>query len=141
MSSESTAHGLFPGKICMDFHSTIYRVLTVHPQCRARSVPMDATEDDKRKFRFKDSLEYFRSLSNGDRSDSAYSSTSDLVLASPELQMAQSDGTSHWNPTRLCTFINCGGDYVKLFESQLPSLKYCGAWDPHKVSCTTPSIY
>lgn len=54
--------------------------------------------------------------------------------------MAQSDGTSHWNPTSLCTFINCGGDYVKLFKSQLPSLKNYGAWDPHKDNLRLASI-
>ena len=99
---------------------------------------MDVTEDANRQFRFKKCLKYFRSISNEDRSDSAYGSTSDLVLPNPELQTAQSDGTSsHWNTMHLCQFICRGGDYVSLFKSQLPYTVTCGAWKPCKVSYTT----
>ena len=140
MSSKSTAAAVHsPGKLLShsNIYIYIYQVLTVHPQFRARSGPMDATEDN-RQFRFKESLEYFRSLSKGDQNDSAYGSTSDLVLASPELQTAQSDGTtSHWNTMHLYEFISCGGDYVSLFQSQLDYFVKCGVWDRKKVSCTT----
>lgn len=100
---------------------------------------MDSAENDGRQFSFKDNLKFFRTFSGGDRNDSAYSSVSDLAQASPpELQMAQSDGTSnHWNTMHLYQFIHCGKDYVNLFQSQLPYFKACGAWNTHKVSCIT----
>lgn len=98
---------------------------------------MDREADD-RQSRFIRNLAFFRTLSGGSNGDSAYSSSSDLALPSPDntnqLGGFQDDGNSHWAAMWLCQFLNNGGFYVHLIWSQLGCLVKRGCWDKNKVS-------
>lgn len=99
---------------------------------------MDREADD-RQSRFRRTLAFFRTLSEGSNGDSAYSSSSDITLPSPDntnqLGGFQDDGNStHWAAMWLCQFLKNGGFYVDLIRSQVGCLVKRGCWDQHKVS-------